>query len=62
MYFLSHQHLPRTLAGLLSSGLSRGFGAWLAYGYESTCISIDYRIVSGSFPNPVAEFECVTLP
>jgi len=23
---------------------------------------IDYRIVSGSFPSPVAELECVTLP
>jgi len=24
--------------------------------------SIDYRIVPGSIPNPVAELECVTLP
>ena len=24
--------------------------------------AIDYEIVPGSFPNPVAELECVTLP
>ena len=25
-------------------------------------VSMDYRMVPSSFPNPVAELECVTLP
>jgi len=29
---------------------------------EQVLLVIDYRIVHGSFPNPVAELECVTLP
>jgi len=31
--------------------------------YVNYCsASIDYRIVPGSFPNPVCQLECATLP
>jgi len=29
---------------------------------QCVCAPIDYRIVHSSFPDPVAELECVTLP